>query len=74
MLYLKVLIREFVSIDRDTSGTVSSGEVSSLGHESINDSMEVAVLVGVFLWIVSNAERPEVLSCLGNLVLVELHR
>ena len=35
--------------------------------------MEVAVLIGVFLLVVSSAKRSEVLSRLGYLVLVELH-
>ena len=40
----EVLIGEFSSVDGLTTGTVSDGEVATLGHESGNDSVEGAVL------------------------------
>lgn len=40
MLELKIFILELLTIDRLSTGTISSGEVSSLDHEPFDDSMK----------------------------------
>ena len=38
---LEVLIWELSSVDGDTAGAIATGEVTTLGHELVNDTMEV---------------------------------
>ena len=65
----EVLICEFISVDWFSSGTVSSGEISSLSHEFRDNSMEWTSFVVKWLSLFTNSffsstESPEVLSCL----------
>ena len=48
------------------------GEVTSLGHEVIDDAVEVGLLVGVAFLVVGDTEGTEVLGGLRTVVLVEL--
>ena len=47
-------------------------EITTLGHESVDDSMEVRTGVSVSLFVVSDTNRPEVLGCLWHFVFIEL--
>ena len=74
----EVLVSELHAIDRLSSGTVSSGEISSLSHELGDNSVERATLVAKWLSTLSNtllssAESSEILGGLWSLVSVELH-
>ena len=40
VLFLEVLILEFVAVDGLSSSTVASGEISTLGHEVVDDTVE----------------------------------
>jgi len=39
------LILEFLAVDRFTSSSVTEGEIASLKHESVNDTVETRALV-----------------------------
>ena len=71
-LSLEALISELSSVDRLSSTSISRGEVSSLAHEVGDDTVELGSLVGQTSRVVSAAQRAEVLSGLGNNVIVEL--
>ena len=67
----EVLIRELSSVDGLTTGSVSSGEVSTLGHESRDNSvpdtsLEVEGLSGLTNSLLSSAESSEVFGGLGG--------
>ena len=71
MLKVEVLIGELVSVDGLSTGSVSIGEVATLGHEAWDDSVEVAALEVEGLSSVSNSggavtESCEVLDSLGH--------
>ena len=72
VLAVEVLIGELVAVDRDSTSAVMVGEVTALGHEVVDNSVENAALVGIFLAIVTSAEGSEVLSGLGHVVSEEL--
>ena len=64
----EVLIVELGAIDGLSTGTVSSGEVTTLSHESWDDSVELAVLevkslARFAVSLLSSAQCSEVLSC-----------
>ena len=69
VLQLEVLISEFGSVDRFSSSAVVVGEVSSLEHELGDDSVEA--WSGIAEALLTSAESSEVLSSLGDYVLVE---
>ena len=74
----EVLIGELHAVDGLTSGTVVSSEITTLGHEIRDDSVEGRALVmegdtGLALSLLASAKSSEVLSSLGALVSVELH-
>ena len=78
VLNLEVLVGEFLTVDRLTSCSVASSEVTTLSHEFIDDTMECGALVVKWLAtlsdsLLSSAEGSEVLSGLWGLVSVELH-
>ena len=69
---VEVLIGELGSVDGHTTSAVVVGEVTTLGHEVLDDSVEGASLVGVLLFVVAAAEGSKVLSALGGIVGKEL--
>lgn len=74
---LEVLVREFLPVDRLSSGAVAGREISSLAHELRDDSVEAAALVVQGLpepsdASLSRAEGAEVFGRLGYDVREEL--
>ena len=57
MLVDEVLIGELGTIDGETTGSISSGEVTTLCHKVRDDSMEGRALVGVSLIVISSTEK-----------------
>ena len=72
MPHLEVLVRELVAVYRYTSSAIPMSEVTTLGHEPTNYPMEMALLVGISLLVISCTQRSEVLSSLWYHVLIEL--
>jgi hypothetical protein len=70
VLELEVLVRELVSVDGLSTGTVVAGEVSTLEHEVGDDTVESRG--GVPETVHSGAELTEVAGSLGDYVVVEL--
>merc|ERR1719384_697445 len=66
VLYVKVLVFKFVSIDGLSASTVPSGEVSPLQHELLDNPVEAAPLVTLGLG--SLGQGVEVLHGAGNLI------
>lgn len=66
VLGLKVLVGELGAVDGLASGSVVSGEVSTLQHELGDDSVEDGV--GVTKALLAGAQSSEVLGGLGHLV------
>ena len=66
MLKGEVLIGELVSVDGLSSSTVVVGEVTSLAHESRDDTVEGRSSKAESL--LSSAKSTEVLSCLGDYI------
>eukprot|EP00352_Strombidinopsis_acuminata_P006839 CAMPEP_0176368278 /NCGR_PEP_ID=MMETSP0126-20121128/22484_1 /TAXON_ID=141414 ORGANISM="Strombidinopsis acuminatum, Strain SPMC142" /NCGR_SAMPLE_ID=MMETSP0126 /ASSEMBLY_ACC=CAM_ASM_000229 /LENGTH=147 /DNA_ID=CAMNT_0017726467 /DNA_START=235 /DNA_END=675 /DNA_ORIENTATION=+ len=76
VLVNEVLVSEFLTVDGLTTGTVAAGEVTTLGHETLDDTMEFASLEVEGLALLTNtlltsAESSEVFGGLGG-VFVEL--
>ena len=74
VLVVEVLVIELfsVSIDALASGAVTSSEVTTLGHEAINDAVELAALVAEVMTITSlslfaSAESSEVFGSLRSI-------
>lgn len=65
-----LLIWELVSVDAHAASSILPGDVSSLKHELLDDSVEDVPLVSEVLF--SNAKTPEILSSLRNLLLEQL--
>jgi hypothetical protein len=42
---LEVLIREFLAVDRLSTGTITTGEVTALDHEALDDTVEGRALI-----------------------------
>ena len=77
MLLHEVLVPELGSVDGLTSCAISTGEITTLGHESWNNAMEETVLEVKRLTrpansFLASAESTEVLRCLWGLS-KELH-
>jgi len=74
MLVVKVLVIELfsVSIDALATGAVTIGEVTTLGHEAIDDTVELAALVAEAFTLLASAEYSEVLRGLRS-VTIQLH-
>ena len=70
VVLLEVLIGESSTVDRFATSTVVVGEVTTLEHELGDNTVERRTLVTKAL--LASAESAEVLSCLGNNVVVEL--
>ena len=71
MLQFKVLVFEFLAIDTLAPGSIATGEVTSLTHETWNHAMEFAALVvkrfSTFAYpLFSRAQRAKVLCGLWN--------
>lgn len=66
----EVLILELLTVDGLTTGTVASGEVTTLQHELRNHSVESRV--GVAKSLLTSAQSSEVLSGLRNDIVVQL--
>ena len=76
VLDVEVFVVESGTVDAFSSSAVSAGEVSSLGHEAGDDSVEVGTLEpeslsGVALTLLASAESAEVLNGLGHTVAEE---
>ena len=74
----ETLILELHTVDGLATGTVAGGEVTTLGHELRDDSVEGATLVVKGLATLADtsltsAESSEVLGGLGDLIGIELH-
>lgn len=70
MSLVEVLIGESSTVDGLSSSTIKVGEVTTLKHEVGNDSVEDRV--GIAVALLTSSESSEVLSSLGNDVVVEL--
>merc|ERR1712142_1209985 len=69
MLQLEVLIGKLLPVDAQTSSTIAVGEVASLNHEVLDNTVELAVLVGESVSIsllVTFSQTLEVLYSLRN--------
>ena len=64
MLDFEVFVFKLVSVDGFSSGSVVVGEVTSLAHESRDDTVEGRSSKAESL--LSSAKSTEVLSCLGD--------
>jgi len=76
VLQLEVLIFEFVSVNRDSTGSVMAGKVTTLDHEIFDDTVEarafVAHLDSTLVSLLASAKGAEVFSGLGDDIVVEL--
>lgn len=70
MLEQEIFIVKLGSIDGFASSAVVVGEISSLGHEVIDDAMEVRSLVSEALFV--GAESSEVGRSFGHFLVEEL--
>ena len=73
MLNVEVLVGELLTVDRDTTCSVMVGEVTALGHEVLDDTVQGGAFVRVFLLVVTGAKGSEVFCGLGDIVSVELN-
>jgi len=75
MAELEVLISELFTVDRLSTSTIATSEVTTLEHELRNDTVERRALVGqdlAGLICVSLTELGEVLGSLRDNIIVEL--
>ena len=56
MTNFEVFIREFLAVNRNTTGSVVSREVTALGHEVLNYTMENAAFVGILVLVVAGTQ------------------
>lgn len=68
----EVFVGKFLAVDRFSSGTVLSGEVTTLAHETWNDSVEWTAFVAHTFF--SGAESSEVLNSFWYSVVVHVER
>jgi len=66
----KVLIGKLLTVDRLATSSVSASEVTTLGHEASNDTVELGALVTKAL--LTSAKGTEVLGSLRSHIIVEL--
>jgi len=66
---LEVLIRELRAVDGLPSGAVAVGEVTTLDHEALDDTVECRALIAEAL--LATRESAEVLSSLGDCLAVK---
>ena len=62
---LEVFVRELGAVDRLAAGPISLGEVATLDHEALNNSVERAALVAEG-WVARLGQLVEVLDCLWH--------
>jgi hypothetical protein len=74
VLNFEVLISEFVAIDGKATSTISSSEITTLGHEAINDSVDGTALVVVFVFVVTTAQGSEVFCRFGSVICIKLNQ
>jgi len=70
MFLYKVLIVEIIAIDGLSTGTVSTGEVTALGHEIRNNTVELGPSVAKSL--LTSAKGTKVLCGSGGYVIIEV--
>jgi hypothetical protein len=79
MLQFEVLIPEFFTINTFSTSSIKRSKVTTLGHETSDNSVEdralkVQRLLAIWaLAFLSGTETSEVFSCLGNNVCKEFH-
>ena len=78
VLLTEVLVLELGAVDGLTASSVTAGEVTTLDHELGDDPVEGRALVverlaGAASSLLTSAQAPEVLSGLGDNVVVQLH-
>jgi len=71
VLELEVLIWELVAVDRLPTSAITPGEVSTLDHEILNDTVEGRPLISKVL--LSGGQRSEVLGGLGDCLAIQTH-
>ena len=77
MLKLKVFVLELGTVDALAAGAIALGEVTTLDHELLDDTVKAAALVvegfpALANALLAGAEGAEVLSRLGDDIIVEL--
>ena len=72
MLDVEVFVGELGSVDGDSACAVVVREVTALGHEILDHSVEGAALVRVLLLVVAGTKRSEVLSGLRHIIRIQL--
>jgi hypothetical protein len=77
VLEVEVLILELLAVDALTAGTVASGEITTLDHEGLDNTVEGAALevkrlAGLTDALLASAEGAEVVCGLGDYIVVEL--
>lgn len=70
MLQDEVLILKFLPVDGPATSAIMACEVTTLAHESWNDSVEGGTLISKSL--LSSAQSTEVFCCLWNFVCKQL--
>ena len=72
VLDVEVFVGELGSVDGDSACAVVVREVTALGHEILDHSVEGAALVRVLLLVVASTKRSEVLSGLRHIIRIQL--
>ena len=72
MLDVEVFVGELGSVYGDSACSVVVREVTALGHEILDHSVEGAALVRVLLLVVASTKRSEVLSGLRHIIRIQL--
>jgi hypothetical protein len=70
MLQGQVLVLESTAVDGHASGTIALGDISSLSHETSDDSVENVVFVGELALVLPAADLLEVFGGLRAVVVV----
>jgi hypothetical protein len=77
VLEVKVLVLELLAVDALTASAIASGEITTLDHEGLDDTVEGAALevqrlAGLTDALLASAEGAEVVCGLGDDIVVEL--
>lgn len=74
VLQIEVFVVEFLAIHTESSSAVEVGEISSLNHESLDESVEDAIFeVEILLsFLFSSAQSQEIIYCFGDYFLEQL--
>jgi len=78
VLKSEILISELFTVDGLTTGSVAAGEITTLAHEAVDDTMEsraleVERLAGAAHTLLAGAQASEIFSGLGNNISAESH-